>query len=425
VALSATASDSASGNSNITAAQYWIDSGSPQPMTVNAATPTASLTATIPAVTVNALIEDTHVVSVRSQDSVGNWGTASTISLVVDRTGPTTGGVAASPGATNGTQGYNSSTPAIRITATFTDGPSKVSGGEGFIDTVGANGAGIILQPTDGVFNSGSENVYADIPLATIAALANGNHTIYVHGKDAAGNWGATSTTTLVVDKTAPTISGASLSPNTIVFGTASVTLNVTAADVGTSVAGGQYWIDGTATPPANPTAFSGTSATINTSALATGVHTVYVRVRDAAGNWSAVSSAALTVILAVNDTRTITASTSATQNSDQAAPGVLSNDQPTGLAGRTARLASTPIRTSGTGAGTIAVSCPATLGTAATPAIGGNTVCTNGAYRLTLSGVGTSGNARRASKLGTYTFTYSEIVNGVTSTATVAITVN
>ena len=36
--------------------------------------------------------------------------------------------------------------------------------------------------------------------------LTNGNHTIYVHAKDAAGNWGATSTATLVIDKTAPTI---------------------------------------------------------------------------------------------------------------------------------------------------------------------------------------------------------------------------
>ena len=33
---------------------------------------------------------------------------------------------------------------------------------------------------------------------------ASGNHTIYVHGKDAAGNWGATSSTILVIEKTRP-----------------------------------------------------------------------------------------------------------------------------------------------------------------------------------------------------------------------------
>ena len=82
-------------------------------------------------------------------------------------------------------------------------------------------------------------------------------------------------------------------------------------------------------------------------------------------------------------------------------------------------------MRTSGTGAGTIAVTYPAALGTAATPTISGNTVCTNGAYRVTLTGVGGSGTARRTSKLGTYRFTYNEMVNGVPSLATVTITVN
>ncbi len=104
----------------------------------------------------------------------------------------------------------------------------------------------------------------------------------------------------------------------------------------------------------------------------------------------------------------------------------MLANDLPVGAAGRTARLASAPVRTAGTGAGTITVTCPGGLGTGATPAIGGNTVCTNGAYRVTLNGVGANGAARAASKRGTYTFTYTELLNGkVTPPATVTITVN
>ncbi len=147
---------------------------------------------------------------------------------------------------------------------------------------------------------------------------------------------------------------------------------------------------------------------------------------RDAAGNWSAVSSRTLTVIRAVNDARSITANMRAAQTSDViAGSGVLANDEPVGLAGRTAALVSAPVRTSGSGQGTITVTCPAALGTAATPAIGGNTVCTNGAYRVTLNGVGNSGNARRSSKRGTFQFTYSEILNGVSAQATVTITVN
>jgi len=365
-------------------------------------------------------------VSVRSQDSLGNWGALATINLVVDQTGPTTSNVSAAPNPNNGALPFNSSTPAVRVTGTFTDTLSNISAGEGFIDAVGVNGTGFIFLPTDGSFNSLSENGYVDIPLTTIGALSNGNHTIYVHGRDAAGNWGATSTTILVIDKTVPTITSVTLNPNTIAIGTASVKLNVVADDTGTGVSGGQYWIDGTATPPATATAFTGTTATINTGVLAGGIHTVYVRVQDAATNWSAVSSATLTVIQAVNDTSTITANNSATQTSDaNAAAGVLVNDQPIGLAGRTASLASAPVRTSGTGAGTITLSCPASLGIPATPAISGSTVCTNGAYRTTLNGVGNSGNARRTSKLGTYQFTYTETLNGATSTATVTITVN
>jgi FtsP/CotA-like multicopper oxidase with cupredoxin domain len=428
VALSASANDTASGGSNIAAAEYTIDGGTAVPMTVSpSGAKVASVTATIPAATVNALSQGTHVVSVRSQDSLGNWGAPARINLVVDKTGPTTSSVSAAPTPNNGTLPFNSSTAAVRVTATFADTLSTVSAGEGFIDTVGANGTGIVFLPTDGLFNSLSENGYVDIPLTTINALTNGNHFIYVHGKDAAGNWGATSTTIVVIDKTAPTISSVTLTPSTIAFGAASVALNVVAADVGVGVSGGQYWIDGTATPPATATAFTGTSAAINTIALAGGTHTVYVRVQDAAKNWSAVSNTTLIVIQAANDTRTITANTSATQTSDaNAAAGVLVNDQPIGLAGRTAGLASAPVRTDTTGhTGTITVTCPAALGTAATPAIGGNTVCTNGAYRVTLGGVGGSGAARRTSKQGAYQFTYTEILNGATSTATVTVNVN
>ena len=53
-------------------------------------------------------------------------------------------------------------------------------------------GTGFPFVPSDGAFNSATETGYADIPLATINALSAGNHTIYVRGKDAAGNWGAT-----------------------------------------------------------------------------------------------------------------------------------------------------------------------------------------------------------------------------------------
>jgi hypothetical protein len=421
VALSGTASDSASGGSNIAMAEYWIDSGTPVGMNVNATSPIANITAVIPAAVVDALTpEGSHTVSVRSQDALGNWGAAVPIDLVVDKTGPTTNDVIATPNPTNGMIGFNSSTAAIRVTASFADTFSKIAAGEAWIGTPGADGTGFIFLPSDGVWNSMSENGYADIPLTTIQQLSEGSHTISVHGKDAAGNWSTSyGTVALTVDTTAPDLTSAALTPDTIIFGTANVTLDVVASD-NVGVAGGQYWIDGTATPPANATAFAGTSALIDTGTLAAGYHTVYVRVRDAAMNWSMVSSATLTVIQAIDDAVTVSANTQASQQIDIAAPGVLANDEPIGDAGRTADLVTVAVRIDTTGnLGTITVTCPpsATSG-----------VCADGSYRITLNADpgAQGGNARRASKRGTYQFTYTETLNGVTTPpATVTITVN
>ena len=328
-----------------TSAEYTIDNGPATPMTIGGATVTTSLDATIPA----GLSEGDHPITVVATDSFDNPGPAASTVLTIDKTGPTTSAVAVAPTATNGTIGVNSSTPAVRVTASATDPVSNVVAAEGFIDTVGAPGSGFIFLPVDGAWNSKTESLTVDIPLTTINALPPGTHTIYVRAKDASGNWEtphspatALPSTTLIVDKTAPVVTSATLSPNTITPGTASVTLNVAATDALSGVAGWQYWIDGTTTPPPNPTSFTGTSATINTAALAAGSHTVNVRVKDVAGNWSAVASRPLYVALAVNDARSITASgTTGTQTSDaNAGNGVLTNDQPVGVAGRTSATA-------------------------------------------------------------------------------------
>ena len=212
VGVHATGDDSDTGGSNVVAAEYTIDAGTAAPMTVNVVAPIASLDATILAATVNALTEGTHAVSIRSQDAAGNWGDPVTVNLLVDKTGPSTSGVSAAPDPNNGKRPINSSTPAVRVTATSLSDPiaggvrSNISAAEAFIDAVGFSGKGIPLVASDGVFNNPSEAGYADIPLATIAQLSNGSHTIYVHGMDAAGNWGATSSTSLLVDKIPPTI---------------------------------------------------------------------------------------------------------------------------------------------------------------------------------------------------------------------------
>jgi hypothetical protein len=415
VALSGTGNDGTTGNNNVTAAEYTVDGGTAVPMTLSGApAPVRSLTANIPA----GLAAGPHAISVRSQDALGNWGAPATIMLNVVGAGPVTSGVSAAKNPNNGALPLNSSQPVVRVTATMTSARSTVGGAEGFIDTPPANVTvrGFSFVPADGVWNGATETGYADIPLATINALSVGNHTIYVRGRDAVGNWGDTATTVLFIDKIAPTFTGMSLSPTTAIVGE-TVTLTVTGANDtgGAGLSGNQYWIDGTATPPANPTAFTGPSTTF--SVPTGGLHTVYVRVGDLAGNWSSVRNATLTVPSAVNNAVTFNANNAVTQTFNQAAPGVLANDLPIGMAGRTATLVSGPVRTAGTGIGTISVTC------GAGPATG---VCTNGSYRVTLTGVGATGAARAGSKRGTYQFTYTETLNGKTTPpATVTITVN
>jgi FtsP/CotA-like multicopper oxidase with cupredoxin domain len=318
VALSATANDNATGGSNIAAAEYTIDGGAAVPMTVNAPAPIASLTATIQSATVNALSTGLHTISVRSQDAIGNWGTPSTIDLLVDKTGPTTSSLSASPNPNNGTQPYNSSTPAVRVTGTFTDAASNIVAAEGFIDTLGANGTGFVFVAQDGAFNSLVEVGTSDIPLATVNALPEGGHRIYVHAKDAAGNWGPNTIVYLFIDKTKPTVSGVSASPNPTNSTTAPFTnntsfvLNATASDVGTGNSRiiRAEWFVGTDPGVGNGTPMSAVdgsfnsateavTATINFMSLgwAPGDYTVYVRAQDRAYYWSDPVPTVVTVV--------------------------------------------------------------------------------------------------------------------------------
>jgi hypothetical protein len=320
VLLKATGDDSASGGSNITAGHYTIDGPvlsqadlaglATTNMTPNGATPVAALDTTIPAAAVAALTEGDHTVRVYSRDSTGLWSAAASITLTKDVTGPTATGPSpsATPAATNGTQVFSTTIPAVRVTFTATDSATTIAAGEGFIDAVGQSGKGFPLVPSDGTFNGSTEKLQADIPISTITALSQGTHRIYLHAKDASGNWGtaAGTSTTVLFDKTPPTFAGISLAPNPT-LGAAGVTLTVTgAADNagGAGVTGGEYWLNpptSTAPAPGSGTQFTGTTATIPVGALAAGNYTVSVRMRDGLGNWSTgttgIRSATLSVV--------------------------------------------------------------------------------------------------------------------------------
>jgi hypothetical protein len=207
VTFSFTGNDSASGNSNITAAEYWIDAGAPQALSVASPASVKILNVSL----LPPFSAGTHTVSARTQDALGNWSPPASITLVVDQAGPATVSVSASPNPNNGSTPYNTSVPAVRVFAGFSDvatGNSNLSNAEGFLDVAGTTGTGFVFIANDGNFNSPAESGYADIPLAVVNTLSTGAHPICVHAKDAAGNWGAVDCSYILnIDRTPPAVS--------------------------------------------------------------------------------------------------------------------------------------------------------------------------------------------------------------------------
>ena len=201
---------------------------------------------------------------------------------------------------------YEATVQAVRVSATTMTDASGVANttiakAEAFIDTVGADGTGFPLQASDGQFNDQSEGGYADIPLATIKALSNGTHTIHVHARDEAGNWGATASTTILVDKVAPAVSAVSVTPDPS-QGAFVVTVSATATDAATPVTAAEAFLGtdpgqgkGTALPVTGTGPYA-VSGPFDVAGLTEGAKTLRVRVRDQAGNWSAPVSVSFTV---------------------------------------------------------------------------------------------------------------------------------
>jgi hypothetical protein len=323
VLFEATASDT-TGLENVTAGEYFIGAtgapGTGTPMTITLPAPDASMTATIPAATVAGLSEGAHTISVRGQDALGVWGALATITLTVDKSGPATSGVVTTPTPTNGTIGVPICCGSIYyqvINATITDPTvggvnSNIAGAEYFFDTTGAPGTGGQMNPaSNGAFNtSTSMGVYSGVVLPAIRALGQGLHTVYVRGKDAAGNWGPFSTTSLIVDLTPPTLSGVTLTPNPT-NGATSLHLTATATDPAnpgspanapaSNVVAAEWFIgtdpgigNGTPITVGSPATTVNLSATINIASLGNGTFNFSLRAEDAAANWSAITTVTL-----------------------------------------------------------------------------------------------------------------------------------
>jgi hypothetical protein len=313
--VSATGDDTAVGGT-VTAAEYFVDvdsgappvNGSGQQLTLGqtGAKITAE-TGTVPTAVVTGLAEGKHTVSVHTKDSQGLWGPMAQFDLVVDRTGPTLNQGEILPGVVTGsTTGSPSDAGFLRINAGYTDPVSPPTAGvntsiaavEGFLDTAGVNGTGIAFQSLDGTFNAASESTYGLVPLTQFTQLADGQHHVLVHARDAAGNWGPLTDLTFTLDKAGPAVSA--LSGNLDGTGAGSLTANATDAASAVAVA---EWFENadpglgkaaqmTVTKTGATTA--GLSATV--SGLPVGVHTLFVRSKDANGNWGRAVSTTVTV---------------------------------------------------------------------------------------------------------------------------------
>ena len=102
------------------------------------------------------------------------------------------------------------------LSATVSDattGNANVTAAEYFIDTAGANGTGTAMA---GAFGTPTGSVTATIPAPTLAGPASGTHTVYVHGQDASGNWGALGFDHVLIDTAGPTTSGLTLTPEPV-----------------------------------------------------------------------------------------------------------------------------------------------------------------------------------------------------------------
>ncbi|HEX2904061.1 MAG TPA: multicopper oxidase domain-containing protein [Jatrophihabitans sp.] len=312
--ISATGDDSLAGG-NVVAAEYFLDNppatadnGHGTPMTVNRAASVVSVDATIDPAAAGApvLTEGAHHVYVHVKDNLngaGLWGPVLDIPLTVDKTGPSTQGSAVSPPYTNGSQSDPSNPGYLQVTADISDqgaSASNLTDAEVFLNTVKADGTGLQMLPVDGKLDSPAEKFYALIPLSQIKAYKDGTVTVYVHGRDAAGNWGdaTANPSTILVDRIAPKLTGltATLGP----VGQPGVALSSALLEAN-GLAAAEVW-----TGRADPGVGKATAATLSvtngqvtaqaTLPTAAGTYQYNLRVRDQAGNWSNAVSTTLYV---------------------------------------------------------------------------------------------------------------------------------
>ena len=301
--VTATVSDVASGNANVAAAEYRIDSVLAAPTAMSASdaafdTPTESVTSAAGAIVTSSWTSGTHTIYVRGRDALDNWGANASTTIIIDRTGPTTSALTLNPNPSSGSV-------VVALSGTASDvasGNNTVVDAEYWIGTPGLDGAGTHMTlnkiaPTASI----SWSIPAPGPVGGVVS---------VHAKDFAGNWGPYATITLAIDSAGPTTSELSANPsaNNGSYGQSSSlpSVRISAkinddASGGARIAAGEGFIDGAVVNGtgfpfyATDGTFSASSEAVyadipltTINALTSGNHTIRVHGKDAVGNWGA-----------------------------------------------------------------------------------------------------------------------------------------
>ena len=326
VLLRATGDDQSTGRNDVITATYTIDGGLPaETMTLaRIDDPITAMTATLTLTTVGGLDEGLHLIEITAEDSLGNLGVPGVVTLTLDLTGPSASVLSLTPDLLDLTGAPQ--VTSVRLDATITDEPSNdaqslLANAEGFIDTVGPDGSGFDLFPTDGLFDEFTEAAYFDIPISAFLYLSQGDHLVCVHGLDSAGNWGVVDQVTdcgtitidrgVAVDTVAPVINTVTVTPDLAARApTVEVAALASDPDLISDIAAAEWYVgadpgEGNGTPLDAADGFFDTPnealvATIDYSTWDFGTHTIYVRAQDSSGNWGIPVSADVRVLNAI-----------------------------------------------------------------------------------------------------------------------------
>jgi hypothetical protein len=234
----------------ITSFTWWVDQGGAQTVVSFPAfgTPGApalgasvEITTAIPQSLLAGLSGDmTHTVfveatEVQGTNNVTRTGNPISINFTKTATGPTATieSVTPSPaGPASDFLGNANYFPSVRIRGTFNDTLAQVAGGEMWLLPIvggnvvgadasgrpGADGTGTAVSPDSGLWTAPAGSAVpflVDVPSAEFNALPQGPVKIFIHGRDAAGQWNQTMTTVdLHIDKTPPEVLDATSTPS-------------------------------------------------------------------------------------------------------------------------------------------------------------------------------------------------------------------